>query len=287
MQRRRAPAGSTRRRHGPRSTRATAPRGYRHAAARLRPEASGCHAVISWCRAAASGAWFIASRSGLSLNICASSESICRCFSVACSGTRRTKTRLTGLPSGASKGTGWASRMNAHSASLSPLIRPCGMATPWPNAVEPSFSRANRLSNTVLRAMAYWFSNSRPACSNRRFLLETCRSTRTLAASSCLAMRLIRDPVPRGADYSPPVAPPPGSGRRLLALERVVRAGLQLVLVAQHLPVELVGEQIDGGIEIRFLARAMQILAAHVQRDFRFLGELVHGENHVGVDHMV
>ena len=32
-------------------------------------------------------------------------------------------------------------------------MRPCGMATPWPRPVEPSFSRANRLSKTTLRAM--------------------------------------------------------------------------------------------------------------------------------------
>ena len=34
---------------------------------------------------------------------------------------------------------------NAPRASLSPLMRPCGIAMPWPSPVEPSFSRAARL----------------------------------------------------------------------------------------------------------------------------------------------
>jgi len=60
---------------------------------------------------------------------------------------------LTGRPSGASKAIGSASRTKAAVASFKPLIRPCGIATPWPRPVEPSRSRANRLSNTVARAM--------------------------------------------------------------------------------------------------------------------------------------
>src|SRR4030081_950034 len=226
------------------------------------------------------------SRNALSLNICASSESICRCRSVARSGTSNTKIRLTGWPSGASNGIGSRMRIIAPTASFRPLMRPCGIAIPWPRPVEPSFSRANRLSNTTLRAMPCWFSNSNPACSNRRFLLDTWRPTTTLAACRCLAMRLIRDLEPRGADYSVRVALP-RSGGRLLALQRFVRARLQLVLVALHLAIELVGEQIDRGIQVGLLALAMQVLAAHVQGDFRLLRQLVHGQNHMGIDHVV
>src|SRR5688572_32341255 len=100
--------------------------------------------------------------------------------------------------------------------SFSPLMRPCGIATPCPRPVEPRRSRANRLSNTTLRARACWFSNSRPTCSNRRFLLDTWRSSSTSLADRSLATRLI-------------------GGGRLYALV------VALILVAQHLAVELVG----------------------------------------------
>jgi hypothetical protein len=96
------------------------------------------------------------------------------------SGTSSTNSRCTGLPSGASNCTGAARRRKAPTASFSPLMRPCGIATPWPSPVEPSFSRANRLSNTVLRPMPWLFSNSRPACSKTRFLLLASRPTWTL-----------------------------------------------------------------------------------------------------------
>src|SRR5687767_8365521 len=203
----------------------------------------------------------MASRSALSENICASSDRICRCFSFAFSGTSSTKTRLTGLPSGASNATGCASRTKAPSASFSPLMRPCGIATPWPSPVEPSFSRANRLSNTRLLAMPSRFSKSRPACSNRRFLLEAWRSRLTCEAVRILATRDI------------------DSGSYPLVVE--------FIFVLQHLAVELVGEQIDRRIQIGFLALAVQVLAAHMQRYLGLLLHLVRRENHVRVDHMV
>src|SRR5438034_2776203 len=59
------------------------------------------------------------------------------------------------------------------------------------------------------------------------------------------------------------------------------------VLVAQHLPVELVGEQIDRRVEIVLHALAMQVLAAHVQRDFGVVAQRADGEDDVGVDHVV
>ena len=43
---------------------------------------------------------------------------------------------------------------------VEPRIRPCGIAIPCPSPVEPSFSRANRLSNTTERPIRAWSSNS-------------------------------------------------------------------------------------------------------------------------------
>src|SRR3954466_8749559 len=152
--------------------------------------------------------------------------------------------------------------MKAPRASLRPLMRPCGMATPCPSPVEPRRSRANRLSNTTLRAMACWFSNNSPTCSNSRFLLDTCRASTASAGERSLATRVMK----RGASYPLVVA---------------------LVLVAQDLAVELVGEQIDRGVQVRVLAFAVQVLAAHVERHLGLLPQLVDGEDDVGVDQMV
>src|SRR5262245_60618729 len=203
----------------------------------------------------------MASRSALSENICASSERIWRCFPVAFSGTSSTKTSVTGLPSGASNGTPCARRRNAPSASFSPLMRPCGIATPWPRPVEPSFSRANRLSNTTLRPMPSRFSNSRPACSNRRFLLDISRSSAMCAGVSSLDTRVIR--------YE--------------SCALVV----EFIFVFEDLPVQLVGQQVDGRVQVAVLAFAVQVLAAHVQRHLGLLRQLVPGEDHVRVDHVI
>src|SRR5690606_26668084 len=64
---------------------------------------------------------------------------------------------------------------------------------PWPSPVDPSFSRANRLSKTRLRAIWWLFSKSRPTCSKTRFLLLTSRSKMTFESGSSLATRLMRD----------------------------------------------------------------------------------------------
>ena len=52
--------------------------------------------------------------------------------------------------------------------ALYPAVRDCDALT---EAGRASRSRANRLSNTVLRAIPWLFSKSRPACSKTRFLL--------------------------------------------------------------------------------------------------------------------
>src|SRR5215210_4729055 len=64
---------------------------------------------------------------------------------------------------------------------------------PCPRPVEPSFSRANRLSKTSLRPTLLLFSNSRPTCSNTRFLLDTSRSMMTFGSASSFAIKLIED----------------------------------------------------------------------------------------------
>src|SRR3954469_7101789 len=122
----------------------------------------------------------------------------------------------------------------------------------------------------MLRARPSRFSNSRPPCSNSRFLLDAGRSTSTWSGASSLATRLMRK---RAAQYT----------YWLAALILLVA----LVLVAQDLTIELVGERVDRGIEIVFLAFAVQVLAADMQRAFGLLADLVHREDHVGVDHMV
>jgi hypothetical protein len=86
----------------------------------------GTQAWKSVTTAAESGAARRASRNGRSAKRWANSERICRCSSVACSGTNKTKSKLTGRPSGESKGTGLLRRRKAPAACLRPLIRPCG-----------------------------------------------------------------------------------------------------------------------------------------------------------------
>src|SRR5579864_2966394 len=86
---------------------------------------------------------------------------------------------------------GSARRTNAASGCFRPLIRPCGIATPSPSPVDPRRSRANRLSVTVLRAMPFWFSKIRPACSKTRFLLVTARPRTTFSRGRYLAKRFM------------------------------------------------------------------------------------------------
>ena len=50
---------------------------------------------------------------------------------------------------GESKEPAWWRRMKAPVACLQPLDAAVGMAMPWPRPVEPSFSRAKRLSKTT------------------------------------------------------------------------------------------------------------------------------------------
>jgi len=60
-----------------------------------------------------------------------------------------------------------------------------------------------------------------------------------------------------------------------------------LLLVLQHLPVELVGEDVDRRVHVGFDALRVQVLAAHVQRGFAFLLQLVDREHDGDVDDVV
>src|SRR5258706_7585629 len=92
-------------------------------------------------------------------------------------------------------------------------------------------------------------------------------------------------PAGRRAQAGDRAACRPGSWRGHYTFQSFLLVAL--VLVAQHLPVELVGEQIDRRVEIVLFALAVQVLAGHVQRDFRLLAHLVDREDDVGVDHVV
>src|SRR5437879_4177697 len=250
------------------------------------------------------------SRSSRSLSICASSDRTRRCCSVACSGTNSRNTRLTGLPSGASNGTGCARRTKAPTASFRPLILPCGMASPCPRPVEPRRSRANRLSNTRLLATPWLFSKSSPACSNMRFLLVTSRSRRMFDGGRSLAIRFIETLKIGQFGRSRAQKPCPAAGkawnstlsaqgavespsrvkmsiRRGMVLERIVRMRMQAVFVLDDLAIEFVRHGVDRCVQIRIVALDEDVLAGNVTADFRLSCETVHGEDHADVDAVI
>src|SRR5437764_2916396 len=225
-----------------------------------------------------------------------------RCCSVACSGTNSRNTRLTGLPSGASNGTGCARRTKAPTASFRPLILPCGMASPCPRPVEPRRSRANRLSNTRLLATPWLFSKSSPACSNMRFLLVTSRSRRMFEGGRSLATRFIEtlrivQSVPHARRNR---TQRPGEAwnstlslgallsiRRGVVLERIVRMRMQTVFVLDDLAIELVRHGVDRGVQIRVAALDEDLLSGDVTADFHLSSEMVRGEDHVDADDVI
>lgn len=62
---------------------------------------------------------------------------------------------------------------------------------------------------------------------------------------------------------------------------------LDLILVFQDLPIELIGQTVDGRIEIIGRRLAMQVFTTHVHRHLRVLLELFHGELDLNVDQVV
>ena len=168
---------------------------------RRRPRRSRC---ASW------------SRNARSENICASSDRSCRCCSVACSGTSSTNTCSTGLPSGASNGPAGAAARTRRAPRASPLMRPCGMAMPWPRPVEPSFSRAARLAATSPRRSPACARTASPTASNRLRL-----RSRRRGRARCwrpAAVRRSGSWIPDAHVIAGSNAKPAGRNRRLPAL---------------------------------------------------------------------
>src|SRR5215472_12035477 len=235
----------------------------------------------------------------------ASSERSCRCSSVACSGTRSTNTWPTALPSGASKGIGCFGRTKAASVRSRPLMRPCGMAMPWPRPVEPSFSRAKRLSNTVALAICSRSSNSCPTCSKSRFLLVASMSSRMFASGSSCAIwftrarrilqaggRSLSTRAPYGRMgrklYAARRLAPPGHGRGARPVgARRMAAAVALFLLLDHLAVQLVGERVDRRVHVCFVALGVDVLAPDVQVRGDLLSQLVDREHDGDVDDVI
>ena len=139
----------------------------------------------------------IASRSALSVNICASSREDLQVLLGGLLGHEQHEHQAHRVAVG---------RVERHrlrrgartrpARSFSPLMRPCGIATPWPRPVEPSFSRANRLSNTRLRAMPSMVLEQQPhlleqALLARRLQVEHDVRRRTGVLATRLMRRLI------------------------------------------------------------------------------------------------
>src|SRR6266700_585513 len=179
-------------------------------------------------------------------------------------------------------------------------MRPCGIAMPCPRPVEPSFSRANRLSNTVERAICARSSKSAPTCSNRRFLLVASISSRIFDSGRSCAIWFTRARA-RGPTWpaggaelyaSRGFSPPRDRGRRrgrggALDGNGSMAVPVALLLVLDHLPVELVGECVDGRVHIRLHAFGVELLAADMQVGRDLLSELVDCKHHVDVDDVI
>ena len=129
-------------------------------------------------------------RKSRSANSCANSDNSPRCCSLACSGTSSTKSNDTGLPSGASKGTGSDSRTNPPRTSFSPFMRPWGIAIPCPKAVEPSRSRASNDATIRARSIPQDFSNMAPISSMTACLLTALISSKIRSGHSSLQTML-------------------------------------------------------------------------------------------------
>ena len=85
----------------------------------------------------------------------------------ACRRAHRTR------PAGAAARTRRAPRFN-------PLMRPCGIAMPWPRPVEPSFSRAAGSTRSRSRSRPPCAANGAPTASNSRAFVVASRSSRML-----------------------------------------------------------------------------------------------------------
>src|SRR5690606_15113334 len=202
-----------------------------------------------------------------------------RGFCVAASGTSRKISKPTGCSSGASKPMGLASWNTAAMGAFNPLMRPWGMATPWPRPVDPRRSRANRLSVISARDRPCRFSNSSPASSKARFLLVASTPTRTWAGGRMDARRFMmlgglctcvgaphkNVPAARRNARGPLRGLGVGSHDALGCVAVVV---LHAGLVAADLAIELVDQVIQGRVEIVMGALGEHVVALHVDLAF-------------------
>src|SRR5690606_9392796 len=202
----------------------------------------------------------------------ASSDRSCRCCWVKCSGTAMAKTRSTGWRSPAWKVTGCRNRRKAARTSGVLLQRPCGIATPWPIAVLPSRSRWCRAP-----AMDASSAGAPPAI-RRAAASRTCpRSSRP----SSSAMRSGSSRECRGMQDGPVR----GSGEVAAARGAFGAAhGVDLLLlVLDQQAIELVGEQVDRGIDVHAVGLGMQGVAGEVDRRLGALLGLDHAEQRAHV----
>src|SRR5690349_24725265 len=77
----------------------------------------------------------------------------------------------------------------------------------------------------------------------------------------------------------------------LLLPNRLARLGGVFVgllfLVLQHAAVELVGQQVDGGVHVLFRGIGMNGISAHMQGGFGLLSELLNRQDAMHVDYVV
>src|SRR5450631_2552197 len=78
-----------------------------------------------------------------------------------------------------------------------------------------------------------------------------------------------------------------GRFRIVLDRRRLVPVAVALFLMTQYLPVELVGERVDGRVHVFLDAFGMNLLAADVKVGADLLSELVDRKHDVYIDHMV
>src|SRR6185437_14628254 len=164
-------------------------------------------------------------------------------------------------------------------------MRPCGIATPCPRPVEPSFSRAARLAATPARARPEPCSNTAPIAVKNCALSATSRSVTMLARGSSFAISPIAEirAAARGLRGAAALA----ACRSVCKRRRLDAVYPALLLVPQHLAVELVGEQVDRRVHIGIDALGVEVLAADVHVGFDDLLQLVDGKHDAHVDHMV
>src|SRR5690554_2411075 len=219
-------------------------------------------------RVCASGAWRSASRNSSWSSFSTSTLRICRCCSVASWGTSRTKTRSTGSPSRASKSIFLSSCNKAPTASVHCSRRQWGMAMPLPKPVEPSFSRAIRLSSMVSAFRWVCWAIRLPISSSTRFLEPPGTPAKVSSGDRiCFISMLCR-----------------------LVFLSVVDSLLStdvLFLVLDQLSVKTVDQQVDGGIHVGVFGFGNQVGSGHVQGTFGFLLQFVYLEGDLGADDLV